>query len=104
MEGEAKSGKVQVSIDWTTTGIQKPVLKLDSGHPSFRPDTSGASGGQQPRVKSVVKESQRHSSGSRDRVGSKEGKSSCTSSDTQLGDPEKKELRDRPYRWIRVPD
>ena len=29
-ESEGKPGKVQVSIDWSTTGIQKPVSKLDS--------------------------------------------------------------------------
>ena len=99
-EGEVKSSKVQVGIDWTTTGIQKPVPKLDTHHLSFKPDVSGASGGQQSRMKSVVKESQRHASRSRDRIGGKEGRSSHTSSDMQLGDPEKKELREQPYRWI----
>ena len=29
-EGKGKSGKIQVSIDWTTTGIWKPISKLDS--------------------------------------------------------------------------
>ena len=78
-EGEGKSGKIQVGIDWTTTGIQKPIAKPDSCHPSFKRDVSGASGGQPPCIKStVVKGSQRHTSGS------------CTSSNTQLGNPEKK--------------
>ena len=99
-EGEVKSGKVQVGIDWTTTGIQKPVPKPDSRHPSFKAGASRASGGQQPRMKSLVKESQRHTSGSRDRISGKEGRSFRTSSDTQLGDEEKKELREKPYRWI----
>ena len=43
-EGEGKSDKIQVSIDWTTTGIQKPVSKPDSHPPSIKPDVSGASG------------------------------------------------------------
>ena len=47
-EGEGKPGKVQVSIDWSTTGIQKPVSKLDSHAPSSRLDASG------PSVKSTV--------------------------------------------------
>ena len=100
-EGKGKSGKIQVSIDWTITGIQKPVSKPDSCPPSFKPDVSGASGDQPPRKKStVVKGSQRHTSGSRDRTCGQEGKSSCTSSNTQLGDPEKKELRNKLHRWI----
>ena len=99
-EGEGKSGKIQVGIDWMTTGIWKPVSKPDSHPPSFKPDVSGASGDQPPHMKStVVKGSQRHTSGSRDRTCSQEGRSSRTSSNTQLGDPEKKELRE-PHRWI----
>ena len=83
-------------------GIQKPVSKLDSHPPSFKPDVSGASGDQLPRMKStVVKGSQRHTSRSRDRTCGQEGRSSHTSSNTQLGDPEKKELRDKPHRWIK---
>ena len=93
-EGEGKSGKIQVSIDWMTTGIQKPVSKLDSHSMSFKPDVSRASGGQPPHMKStVVKGSQGYTSGSRDRTCGQKGRSSRTSSDTQLGDPEKKELR-----------
>ena len=94
-EGEGKSGKIQVGIDWMTTGIQKPVSKPDSCHPSFKPDVSGASGDQLPCMKSTVaKGSQRHTSGSRDR------RPSCTSSNIQLGDPEQREIRDKPQRWI----
>ena len=48
----------------------------------------------------VAKGSQKHTSGSRDRTCGQEGRSSRTSSNTQLGDPEKKELRDKPHRWI----
>ena len=51
-------------------------------------------------MKSLVKESQRQGSRSQDRTGGREGRSSRTSSKVQLGDPEKKELRDKPYRWI----
>ena len=101
-EGEGKSGKIQVGIDWTTTGIQKPVSKPDSRPPSSKPNVSGASGDQPPRMKSTVaKGSQKHTSGSRDRICGQEGRSSHTSSNTQLGDPEKKELRDKPHRWIK---
>ena len=40
-KNEGRSGKVQVGIDWSTTGIQKPVSKLDLRHPSFKPDHPG---------------------------------------------------------------
>ena len=100
-EGEGKSGKIQVGIDWMITGIRKPVSKLDSHPLSFKPDVFGASGDQLPRMKStVVKGSQRHTSGSQGRTCSQEGGSFRTSSNTQLGNPEKKELRDKPHRWI----
>ena len=48
----------------------------------------------------VAKGSQKHTSGSWDRTSGQEGRSSRTSSKTQLGDPEKNELRDKPHRWI----
>ena len=92
-EGEGKPGKVQVGIDWSMTGIQKPISKPDSCPPSFKLDASG------PSVKSIVaKVSQRHASVSRTRTGP-EGKPSRTSN-PQLGDPEKREIRDKPHRWI----
>ena len=69
-------------------GILKPVSKPDSRPPSFKPDVSGASGDQPPRMKSTVAK------------GSQKGRSSRTSSNIQLGDPEKRELRDKPHRWI----
>ena len=103
MEGEGKSGKIQVSINWMTTGIRKPVSKPDSCHPSFKPDVSGASSGQPPQVKSTMTKGHQKqaSSGSQDRTGSQEGRVSRTSSassNRQLGDPKKKELRDKPLR------
>ena len=83
-----------------TTGIQKPISKPDSCPPSFKPDVSGASGDQLPHVKSTVARGpQRHTPRSQDRTG-QEGRSSCIPSNTQLGDPEKKELWDKPHRWI----
>ena len=48
----------------------------------------------------VAKGSQKHTSRSRDRTSGQEGRSSRTSSNTQLGDLEKKELRDKPRRWM----
>ena len=81
-----------------TTGIQKPVSKPDSRSPSFKSDVSGASGGQLPRMKStVVKGSQRYTSGSYNRTSGQGGRSSHTVSDAQLGDLEKKELRDKSH-------
>ena len=100
-EGEGKTGKVQVGIDWTTTGIQKSVSKPDSHPPSSKPNVSGASSDQLPRMKSTVaRGSQKHTSGSWDRTSGPDGRSSRTSSKTQLGDPEKIELWDKPHRWI----
>ena len=63
-ENEGRSSKVQVGIYWSTTGIQKPVSKPDPQHHSFKPDPSGVSKDQQPRVKSTVvsKASQKQSS------------------------------------------
>ena len=100
-EGEGKSSKVQVGIDWMTMGIQKPVSKSDSRHPSFKPDVSGTSSGQPPQMKSTLaKGSHRHTSGSHDRTSTQGGRSSHTVSDAQLGDPEKKELQDKSHQWI----
>ena len=92
-EGEGKPGKVQVSIDWSMTGIQKPISKPDSCPLSSKLNASG------PSVKStVVKVSQKHASASRTRTGL-EGKLFRTSN-PQLGDPEKREIKDKPHRWI----
>ena len=89
-ECDGKPGKVQVSLDWSTTGIQKPVSKSDSHPPPSKPGAS---------VKSTVaKVSQKHASASQTRTGP-EGKSSRTSN-PQLGDLEKREIWDKPHRWI----
>ena len=88
-ESEGKPGKIQVSIDWWTTGIQKPVSKPDSRPPSSKPNACGTN------VRSTVaKESQKHASASRSRTDL-----SCTPN-AQLGDPEKREIKDKPHRWI----
>ena len=71
-EGEGKPGKIQVGIDWSTMGIQKPVSKPDSHPPSSKLDVSGAS------VKSTVaKVFKRHASTSWTRT-SLEGRPSHT--------------------------
>ena len=105
-ENEGQSSKVQVRIDWSTTGIQKPISKLDPRHPSFKPDPSGVSKDQQPRVKSTVvskasqKQSSTHSAPPRFQEQS-EGQGGRTSKKTSgPTDPEKVELRDKLYDWI----
>ena len=66
MEGNGRGSKVQVGIDWSTMGIQKPVPKPDPRHPSFKPDLSRASGNQQPWMKpSVVSKGSQKQSSSR---------------------------------------
>ena len=108
-EGDGKSGKVQVGINWANTGIRKPVSKLDSRHSSFKPDASGTSGDPLPRMKSTVaKGPQKHAShqstsGSQDRAGGQKGRASRTSTvgpTKYPGDPEKRDLKDKPHRWI----
>ena len=86
-EGDGKPAKIQVGIDWTATGIKKPVAKADSRHSSSKTDTSGANCQQ-----SHQKESQKQGS----RWSGKEGRSAQAAP----GNPEKIKLRDRPYRWI----
>ena len=88
-ESKGKPGKIQVSIDWSTTGIQKPVSKLDSRPPSSKLNVSGTS------VRSTAaKESQKHASASRTRT------DLSRTPNAQLGDPEKREIKDKPHRWI----
>ena len=89
-EGDGKPGKVQANLDWSTTGIQKPISKSDSHAPSSKPGASLKS--------TVTKVSHKHASASQTRT-SPEGKSSRTY-DPQLGDPEKREIREKPHRWI----
>ena len=106
MENEVRSSKVQVGIDWSTTGIQKPVSKPDPRHPSFKPDSSRVSKDQQPRVKLMVvskgpqKQSTTCSTPPRFQEQS-EGQGGRTSKKTSRPtDPEKVELRDKTYNWI----
>ena len=105
-ENEGRSSKVQVVIDWSTTGIQKPVSKPDPQHPSFKPNPSGVSKDQQPPVKPTVvsKASQKQSSTCGAPPGLPEqskGQSGRTSKKTSRPvNPEKVELRDKPYDWI----
>ena len=87
-------------------GIQKPISKPDPWHPSFKPDPSGVSKDQQPRVKSTVvsKASQKQSSTCGTPPGFQEqskGQNGRTSKKTSGPiDPEKVELRDKLYDWI----
>ena len=53
-EGDGKSHKVQVGIDWVNTGIQKPILKSDPQHPPFKPDPSRAGDDPLPPMKLSV--------------------------------------------------
>ena len=114
-EGEPKKGrtdnegwnnKVQVSIDWSTTGIQKPISKPDPHHPSFKPDLSETGKDQQPKLKSAVvpKGSQKlgGSCGALSRSQEQSlGQGGRTSNKTSgLTDPEKIELKEKPYHWI----
>ena len=88
-ENKRKPSKIQVSIDWTTTGIQKPVSKLDSRPPSSKLNVSRTSAGS-----TAAKESQKHGSRSRTRT------DLFRTPNAQLGDPEKRKIKDKPHRWI----
>ena len=88
-DNEGQNNKVQVGIDWSTMGIQKPVSKPDPRHPPFKPDLSETGEDQQPRLKSAVVPKGSQKSGER------------TSNKTSgLTDPEKIELKEKPYNWI----
>ena len=52
-DSDNRSGKIQVGIDWANTGIDKPVPKPNSKHPSFKADLSGVDE-PQPRMKLTV--------------------------------------------------
>ena len=105
-EGDRRGSKVQVGINWSTMGIQKPVPKPDPCHPSFKPDLSGASSDQQPQMKSSVvsKGSQKQSSScstpSRSQEPSERQSGKASSKTSGLTDPEKLELQEKPYCWI----
>ena len=47
-EEDGKPNRVQVGIDWLNTGIQKPVSKPDSRHPSFKPNPLRGGNEEQP--------------------------------------------------------
>ena len=83
---EVRQGPGQYWLD--NHGYLETLSKPDSHPPSFKPDVSGASGDQPPRIKSTVGK------------GSQKGRSSHTPSNTQLGDLKKKEIRDKPHWWI----
>ena len=113
-EGASRGRKVQVGIDWANTGIQKPTLKPDPQHPSFKPDPSGATDSPPlPRIKSSVAargphQQQSHSTGCRTTMPAlQESKASKTDSKSSglspakfPGDPEKREVKDKSYKWI----
>ena len=104
-EDDGRPNRVQVGIDWSNTGIQKPAPKLDSRHPSFKPDSSKGGNEQQPQMKSVVlkdplKQSSSHSVLPRFRellAGSGE---KATSKNSRSNEPEKIELKEKPYKYI----
>ena len=88
-ESEEKPGKIQVSIDWSTTGIQKPVSKPDSRAPSSKSNVSGTG-----MRSTMAKESQKHASVPRTKT------DLSRTPNTQLGDLEKREIKEKPHRWI----
>ena len=110
-EGDGRSSKVQVGIDWANMGIQKPVPKLDPHHLSFRPDPSGPSGNQLPWMRSSVtprgshRQSSSRSAPARppEKPETQEKTSDRTSGLLPVwypGDPEKRELKDKSHDWI----
>ena len=89
MESEGKPGKIQVGIDWSITGIQKPVSKPDSHPPSSKSNVSGTG------VRSAMaKESQKHASTPRTKT------DLSHNPNAQLSDLEKREIKEQPHRWI----
>ena len=89
MESKGKPSKIQVGIDWSTTGFQKPASKLDSRPSSSKSNISGTG------VKSAMaKDSQKHASAPRTKT------DLSHNPNAQLGDPEKWEIKEKPHRWI----
>ena len=88
-ESKGKPSKIQASIDWMMMGIQKPVSKPDLCLPSSKPNVSRTSA-----RSTVAKESQKQGSGSQTRT------DSSHAPNTQLGNPQKREIKDKPHRWI----
>ena len=116
--GTSQGHKVQVGIDWANTGIQKPVPKPDSQHPSFKPDPSGSTDSlPPPQIKSTVAaklSKSQHSQPSQqsqpvgrrtttpvESSASKVENKSCGLGPTKYpGNPEKREVKDKSYHWI----
>ena len=88
-ESEGKPSKIQVGIDWSTTGIQKPAFKPDSHPPSSKSNISGTGG-----KSAMAKESQKHASAPRAKT------DLSRNPNAQLGNPEKREIQEKPHRWI----
>ena len=104
-EDNGRPNRVQIRIDWSNTGIQKTAPKPDSRHPSFKPDSSKGGNEQQPRMKSMVlKEPPKQSSSCsvpprfRELPAGSGGKT--TSKNSRSNDPEKIELKEKPYNYI----
>ena len=102
MENEGENSKIQVGIDWANMGIQKAVPKLDPHHPSFRPDLSRICRDTQPRVKSSVvsKGPQRQSSSRSTPPRPQESSGQQSKKTSRPTNPEKVELKEKPYDWI----
>ena len=89
MEREGKPSKIQVGIDWTMMGIQKPVSKPDSCPPSSKSNVSKTS------VKSTVAKESRSMA-----LGLRPGLTSPVLPTLSLVTQKKREIKDKPHRWI----
>ena len=92
MDGDNRSSKIQVGIDWANTG--KPVPKPDSKHPSFKADPSGVDE-TQPQIKSTITKPKQPSETKEKDSGKKN-----EDAEKKREDAEKKVLQDKPHRWI----
>ena len=104
-EENGRPNRVQVGIDWSNTGIQKPAPKPDSQHLSSKPDSSKGGNEQQPRMKSVVlkeplKQSSSHSIPPRFRESPAGSDGKTTSKNSGSNHPKKIELKEKPYNYI----
>ena len=104
-EGDGRTSKVQVGIDWSLMGNQKPIPKLDPKHPSFKPDPLGDNtASQQSRTKSIVTQKGLHKLSTRSApAGSElsEGQINKAGGRTPgMSNAEKTELKEKPYHWI----
>ena len=112
-ESASQSRKVQTGIDWANTGIQKPALRPNPQHPSFKPDPSGATDSSPPaQIKSSVTTKGSHHQESQlagHRATAPASQESRTKTKTNSsvpapvkfpGDPKKWEVKDKSYDWI----